>query len=129
MDSRPRLLSIDVLRGSVMLLMALDHVRDFFHAGAMQFSPTDLARTTAALFFTRWITHFCLPVFMFTAGIGIFLWQQRTDRTRGQVSRFLWTRGAWFILLESSNWPITTTSRASFWCCCWCFGSSESAWL
>ena len=102
MDSHPRLLSIDVLRGSVMLLMALDHVRDFFHVGAMQFSPTDLTRTTAFLFLTRWITHFCLPVFMFTAGIGIFLWQQRTDRTRAQVSRFLWTRGAWFIVLECS---------------------------
>jgi len=83
-----------------MILMALDHVRDFFHAGAMSFSPTDLDRTTPALFFTRWITHFCLPVFMFTAGMGTFLWWQRSKRASAQLSRFLWTRGTWFILLE-----------------------------
>lgn len=98
--SASRLLSVDRLRGSVMVLMALDHVRDFFHAGAMTFSPTDLNRTTVALFLTRWITHLCLPVFMFTAGCGIFLWWRRGPRTRPQVCRFLWTRGAWFILLE-----------------------------
>ena len=95
-----RLLSIDALRGSVMVLMALDHVRDFFHVGAMSFSPTDLAKTTAVLFLTRWITHFCLPVFMFCAGLGASLWWRRSDRTRGQLSRFLWTRGIWFVLLE-----------------------------
>ena len=96
----PRLLSIDALRGSVMVLMALDHVRDFFHTGAMSFSPTDLTRTTPILFFTRWITHFCLPVFMFAAGMGAFLWWQRGNHTKGQLSRFLWTRGIWFIFVE-----------------------------
>ena len=60
-----------------MIIMALDHVRDFFHADAASFSPTDLNRTTPLLFFTRWITHFCLPVFMFAAGMGAFLWYQR----------------------------------------------------
>ena len=95
-----RLLSIDMLRGFVMVVMALDHVRDFFHTGAMSFSPTDLEKTTPALFFTRWITHFCLPVFVFTAGIGTYLWWQQRDRSRAQLSRFLWTRGIWFILLE-----------------------------
>ena len=80
----------------------LDHVRDFFHAGAMSFSPTDLGRTTPILFFTRWITHFCLPVFMFTAGTGAFLWWHRAGRTKTQLSQFLWTRGIWFILLELS---------------------------
>jgi uncharacterized membrane protein len=107
MDSTPqagsrlssRLLSIDALRGAVMIVMALDHVRDFFHIGAMSFSPTDLSRTTPVLFFTRWITHFCLPVFMFTAGMGTFLLGQRIP-SRGQLSRFLWTRGLWFIGLE-----------------------------
>ena len=93
-----RLSSIDALRGAVMILMALDHVRDFFHLGAMSFSPTDLTQTTPVLFFTRWITHFCLPVFMFTAGIGVFLFGHR--HTKSRLSKFLWTRGLWFILLE-----------------------------
>jgi uncharacterized membrane protein len=78
--------------------MALDHVRDFFHADAMLFSPTDLTRTTPILFFTRWITHYCLPVFMFAAGMGVYLYGR--SRTRSQLSRFLWTRGLWFIVLE-----------------------------
>src|SRR5436305_5415686 len=93
-----RLLSIDALRGLVMVIMALDHVRDFFHADAMVFSPTDLGRTTPILFFTRWITHYCLPVFMFAAGMGVYLYGR--GRTRRQLSRFLWTRGLWFIALE-----------------------------
>ena len=94
-----RLSSIDAIRGTVMIIMALDHVRDFFHASAISFSPTDLTRTTPVLFFTRWITHFCFPVFMFAAGMGAFLYGQR-GRTRGQLSRFLLTRGLWFIVLE-----------------------------
>jgi uncharacterized membrane protein len=101
-----RLLSIDALRGLVMIIMALDHVRDmaldhvrdFFHADAMLFSPTDLSRTTPFLFFTRWITHYCLPVFMFAAGMGIYFYGR--SRSKGQLSRFLWTRGLWFIVLE-----------------------------
>ena len=83
-----------------MVLMALDHVRDFFHAGAALFSPTDLTKTHVTLFLTRWVTHFCLPVFMFTAGIGASLWWQRGSRTKSELSRFLWTRGLWFIALE-----------------------------
>ena len=82
-----------------MIVMALDHTRDFIHLGAQSFSPEDLARTTPAIFFTRWITHFCAPVFMFTAGLGAFLWAQRRAST-GELSRFLATRGLWLIFLE-----------------------------
>jgi uncharacterized membrane protein len=85
------------LRGLVMIIMALDHVRDF-HSNA-RFQPEDLTRTTAAFFFTRWLTHFCAPVFMFTAGLGAFFWLAR-GRTRSQLSGFLWKRGLWLVLLE-----------------------------
>lgn len=98
-QSGSRLQSIDALRGAIMIIMALDHVRDFFHRSAPLFRPEDLARTTPLLFFTRWITHFCAPVFMFTAGLGAFLWWQR-KHSRGELSRYLLTRGLWLILLE-----------------------------
>jgi uncharacterized membrane protein len=94
-----RLSAIDALRGGVMVLMALDHVRDFVHRAAMIASPTDLATTTPAIFLTRWVTHFCAPVFMFTAGLGAYLWWQR-GATRPQLSRFLATRGLWLAALE-----------------------------
>jgi uncharacterized membrane protein len=96
---RSRLQSIDILRGAIMIIMALDHVRDYFSADAQHFAPDDLTKTTAALFLTRWITHFCAPVFMFLAGSGAFLWLQR-GRTRGELSRFLVTRGIWLIFIE-----------------------------
>jgi uncharacterized membrane protein len=96
---KPRLGSVDALRGLVMIIMALDHVRDFFHSGARSFQPDDLTRTTTALFFTRWITHICAPVFMFTAGLGAFLWMSR-GRTASQLSGFLWKRGLWLVVLE-----------------------------
>jgi uncharacterized membrane protein len=95
----PRVEAIDGLRGAAMILMALDHVRDFVHRGAMSASPTDLGTTTPALFLTRWVTHFCAPTFMLTAGLGAFLWWQR-GRTRQQLSVFLLSRGAWLMLLE-----------------------------
>jgi len=82
-----------------MIIMALDHTRDFFHAAAKSFSPTDLTHTYPFLFFTRWITHFCAPVFTFSAGLGAFLWLQR-GRTKAQLSSFLLTRGIWLIFLE-----------------------------
>lgn len=94
-----RIQSVDALRGAIIIIMALDHVRDFTNISAMFFSPTDLTRTTAALFFTRWITHFCAPVFAFTAGIGAFFWYHN-KRTLPQLSRFLLTRGLWLMFLE-----------------------------
>ncbi|RPI27872.1 MAG: DUF1624 domain-containing protein, partial [Acidobacteria bacterium] len=99
-DSRLRIRSVDALRGIVMIIMALDHVRDFFHADAMLFQPEDLVRTNSALFFTRWITHFCAPVFFFTAGMGAYFWLTKPGRTVNGLSRFLWTRGLWLMLLE-----------------------------
>lgn len=103
MDSGPaakgRVPSVDALRGFVMIIMALDHTREFFHSGAMSFSPEDLTRTTTVLFFTRWITHICAPVFMFTAGLGAYFWLQR-GRTVRELSVFLWKRGIWLVVLE-----------------------------
>jgi uncharacterized membrane protein len=94
-----RFVSVDALRGLVMVIMALDHVRDFVHVGAMSFSPEDLSRTTPLLFLTRWITHICAPTFMFTAGIGAGLRLQRLG-SRAALSRFLVTRGLWLIVVE-----------------------------
>lgn len=94
-----RLVAVDALRGVVMVIMALDHVRDFFHAGAMSFSPEDLSQTTPLVFLTRWVTHICAPTFVFLAGLSIFLRLQR-DGSASRVSWFLLTRGLWLIVLE-----------------------------
>ncbi len=92
-----RLVSIDVLRGLVMVIMALDHARDFMTY--QRFAPEDVAHTSAALFFTRFITHYCAPVFAFLAGTGAFLSTSR-GKSLQELSRFFFTRGLWLLLLE-----------------------------
>ncbi|MBP0903933.1 DUF1624 domain-containing protein [Mariniflexile gromovii] len=92
-----RIESIDILRGLVMVIMALDHVRDYFHYGSFFSDPTNLETTTPFLFFTRFITHYCAPVFIFLAGTSAFLYG--SNKTKPQVFKFLFTRGLWLIFL------------------------------
>lgn len=95
--SQSRIASVDILRGLVMVIMALDHTRDYLTY--LRFQPEDLTHSYPALFFTRWITHFCAPLFFFLAGTGAFLLRSKSGSV-GRVARFLWTRGLWLIVLE-----------------------------
>jgi uncharacterized membrane protein len=94
----PRIQSIDILRGLVIVLMILDHVRDYFHADAFLFSPTDPALTTIPLFATRWITHLCAPIFIWLTGISAFMYYQK--KGSAQTFSFLLIRGILLIILE-----------------------------
>src|SRR3954467_4320015 len=92
-----RLISVDLLRGLVMVIMALDHVRDYFTY--LSFPPEDLSHTYGILFFTRFITHYCAPTFFLLAGTGGYLAVAR-GKTVQEISRFYWTRGLWLVFLE-----------------------------
>ena len=110
-----RITSIDFLRGAVMIIMALDHVRMYFGYGTWYAEPTNLSSTTPLLFFTRWITHFCAPVFVFLTGTSAFLYGLNKAKTR-QVGWYLFTRGIWLVFAELTiiNFAWTFDSTFSF---------------
>jgi len=107
-----RLGSIDLLRGIVMIIMAIDHTRDYFHNSAFVFNPEDLTQTNPILFFTRWITHFCAPVFVFLAGTSAYLYGAK--KTRKELSFFLFTRGIWLVFIELFILSLLRTFNPSF---------------
>jgi uncharacterized membrane protein len=92
-----RVQAIDVVRGLVMVIMAFDHVREFWNPTLMR--PEDVVQASVLLFFTRWVTHLCAPTFVFLSGISIYLYQQKQPG-RASVSRFLLTRGLWLVAVE-----------------------------
>jgi uncharacterized membrane protein len=98
MELRSRVNTIDLLRGIIMIVMALDHTRDYWHESALLFEPTAIDKTTPAIFFTRWITHFCAPAFAFLSGISINL--NLRKRGTSELVKYLLTRGAWLVLLD-----------------------------
>ena len=120
----PRIESVDVLRGIIMIVMALDHTRDYFGDAAA--SPTNLATASAALFATRWVTNICAPVFFLLTGTGAYLSLRR--RTVSQLSRFLVTRGLWMILLELTVarflWQFNVDYHVTILTVLWAFGWS-----
>jgi len=121
-----RIESIDLLRGTIMIIMALDHVRDYFHAYSYIYDPTDLQHTTAPIFLTRWITHFCAPVFMLLAGVSACLYGLKNGRKA--LSFFLFTRGLWLVIVElfivTLEWTFNPHYPAFILQVIWAFGIS-----
>jgi uncharacterized membrane protein len=118
-----RVLCIDILRGIVMVIMALDHTRDFF--SGFRFSPTDLSHASTPMFLTRWITHFCAPVFIFLSGTSAFLSAQ--NKSKPELAKFLLARGIWLIILEVTivhfawdfNWDYSNIFLQVIWAIGW----------
>src|SRR4051812_38166418 len=118
---KQRIQSIDLLRGLVMIIMALDHVRDYFHQPAFYFDPLDFSQTTPAIFLTRWITHFCAPVFVFLAGTSAYLTGVRKGKKA--LSKFLLSRGIWLLIAEviiinfafTFDWHFSTIILQTIW--------------
>jgi len=116
-----RIQSIDLLRGLVMIIMALDHVRDFFHSQVTIYDPLNFSHTSTSIFLTRWITHFCAPVFVFLAGTSAYLVGIRKGKRA--LSKFLLTRGIWLIIVEiiimnfafSFDWRFSVIGLQTIW--------------
>jgi uncharacterized membrane protein len=109
---KSRIQSIDLLRGIIMIIMALDHCRDYFHSAALVDDPLNLATTSPFLYFTRWITHFCAPIFLFLSGTSA--WLQSGRKTKKELSQFLITRGLWLILVDLVIITLGTTGDIYF---------------
>ena len=124
--TKNRIYSIDLLRGLVMIIMALDHTRDFFHFDSFLHDPLDVNTTTIYLYFTRWITHFCAPVFVFLAGTSVYL--QSLRKSPKQLSIFLFNRGLWLIFIElfviGFAWTFDFTYRVFVMQVIWAIGIS-----
>ncbi|MDB4919507.1 heparan-alpha-glucosaminide N-acetyltransferase domain-containing protein [Mucilaginibacter sp.] len=121
-----RIRSIDFLRGTIMIIMALDHVRDYLYAGSFLYDPLDLTKTSGILFFTRWITHFCAPIFMLLAGTSAYLIGQK--KTKKELSLFLLKRGLWLVFLEmivtNFGWNFNITFPMFLFITIWALGIS-----
>ena len=119
-----RIASIDFLRGTIMIIMALDHVRDYLFFGSFYFDPLDLTKTTGAIFFTRWITHFCAPIFLLLTGTSAYLVGQR--KSKKELSAFLVKRGIWLVILEmvvtNLGWNFNITFPMFFFITLWALG-------
>lgn len=126
---KQRIDSVDLLRGLVMVIMLLDHTRDFVHRDTFLFDPTDMTRTYPILFYTRWVTHFCAPLFVFLSGAGSYF-QLARGKSKSELSRFLVTRGLWLIVLEYTVirflvfWNFDVTSFLGFAQVIWVLGWS-----
>jgi len=124
--TKNRITSIDFLRGTIMIIMALDHVRDYLFRESFYFDPLNLDKTTGAIFFTRWITHFCAPIFLLLTGTSAYLVGQR--KSKKELSAFLVKRGVWLILLElivtNFGWNFNIAFPMVFFITLWALGWS-----